>query len=130
MNLIQGETTDKVLRAFFDVYNELGYGCLENIYQRALAHRLRSLGAEVQMEAGIDVMFDDVVMGQYRADLIVDQLVLIEVKTARRIVHDHESQLLHYLKSTRIEDGILLNFGERPQFKRLVFSNEAKDSRG
>ena len=130
MNLIRRETTDKVLRAFFDVYNELGYGFLENIYQLALAHRLRLFGADVQLEAGIDVIFDDVVIGQYRADLIVDHNVLIEIKTARRIVQDHQTQLLHYLKSTRIEVGMLLNFGERPEFKRMIFTNDAKDSRG
>jgi GxxExxY protein len=71
-----------------------------------------------------------VIVGTYRADLIVDSVVLVEIKTGRRIFHDHYAQLLHYLKSTRIEVGLLLNFGERPEFKRLALTNESKDARG
>jgi GxxExxY protein len=130
VKLLERETTDRILRAFFDVYNELGFRFLEAVYQRALAHRRRVLGADIQMEVGISVLFDDVIVGTYRADLIVDSVVLVEIKRGRRISNDHHAQLLHYLKSTRIEVGLLLNFGERPEFKRLALTRDSKDSRG
>ena len=121
--------TDKIIGAFYDVYNELGYGFLESVYEEALAIALQEAGLRVQRQVSITVWFRGQDVGDFRGDLLVDGAVLLELKAGRTLDKAHEAQLLHYLRATEIEVGLLLNFGEQPQFRRLLFDNERKKIR-
>ncbi|HXZ29384.1 MAG TPA: GxxExxY protein [Terriglobales bacterium] len=123
------ELTQKIIGVFYDVYNELGYGFLESIYRDSMVIALRDAGLKVEREVPITVGFRGHSVGDFRADLLAEGRVLLELKTARTIEKSHEAQLLHYLRSTQIEVGLLLNFGERPQFRRLLFDNDRKKIR-
>ena len=128
-DLKHADLTEKVIGIFYDVYNELGYGFLEIVYEESLVIALRQAGMAVARQVPLPVWFRDQKVGEFRADLIVDNCVLLELKSARSLEPAHEAQLLHYLKSTEIEIGLLLNFGVRPQFRRLLFDNERKKIR-
>jgi GxxExxY protein len=121
-----GILTDKILGVFYDVYNELGHGFLESVYAEAMARALRSAGLTVERETCLNVWFRGEPLAQFRADLVVDRLVLLELKAVKTIEPVFEAQLLNYLRATQIEVGLLLNFGPRPAVRRLVFSNERK----
>jgi GxxExxY protein len=123
--LIEEEITEKVIGAFFSVYNELGQGFLEQVYENALAQLLRDDGIEVKQQVGIAVYFRGKVVGEYRADLLVPGHVLIEVKAASSLAPGHEAQLINYLKATGIPVGLLLNFGPKPQFRRRIHSERS-----
>ncbi len=118
--------TEKIIGIFYDVYNELGYGFLESIYQGSLVIALRDAGLAVEEQVLIPVWFRNRKVGEFRADMLIERKVLLELKSTRVLEPSHEAQLLHYLKSTETEVGLLLNFGERPQFRRLLFDNERK----
>lgn len=122
--LIQEDLTELVIRAFFAVYNELGHGFLEQVYENALAVALSEMAIDVRQQVGIDVYFRGHRVGQYRADLLVPDLLLIEVKAATNLAPGHEAQMVNYLKATGIPVGLLLNFGSRPQMKRRVHSGK------
>lgn len=126
MELIHKELTDQIIRSFYDVYNILGYGFLERVYQNALFLELKSRGLRVEHQKQIQVYYKKINVGEYYADLIVNDLVVIELKCASTLIEAHEKQLLNYLKSTRLEVGLLLNFGVVPEFKRKVFSQSRK----
>ena len=121
--------TDKIIGAFYDVYNELGYGFLESVYEEALAIALQEAGLRVQRQVSITVWFRGQDVGDFRGDLLIDGAVLLELKAGRTLDKAHEAQLLHYLRATEIEVGLLLNFGEQPQFRRLLFDDERKKIR-
>jgi len=123
------ELTEKIIGVFYDVYNELGYGFLESVYEEALAIALCEAGLTVERQVPVPVWFHGQNVGQFRADMLVSTSVLLELKSARTLEAAHEAQLLHYLKSTQIEIGLLLNFGARPQFRRLLFDNGRKKIR-
>lgn len=129
MELLHKEITDKILKAFYTVYNVLGYGFLEKVYGNALHIELAKMGLKVVKQHPIKVQYDGQQVGEYFADLIVEDLVIVELKAAEGIVEEHEHQLLNYLKATTIEVGLLLNFGRKPQFKRKVFQNINKNLR-
>jgi GxxExxY protein len=117
------------LHAFFKVvYPQLGYGFLEKVYENALLIALSSAGLKVEQQAKIEVNFQEHVVGEYFADLLVQDRVIVEVKAAGRIAREHEAQLLNYLRATPYEVGLLLNFGPKPDFRRKVFDNELKTS--
>ncbi|MGY1531299.1 GxxExxY protein [Luteimonas sp. A649] len=120
--LVLGGISGKVIGAFFDTYNELGHGFLESVYEAALAIRLEECGFEVRRQVPVDVRFHDRVVGEFRADMLVNDHLLIEIKAVLRIAPAHEAQLINYLKATGIRLGLLLNFGPRPEFRRRVFS--------
>lgn len=122
------DLTNKIIKAFYEVYNELGYGFLENTYENAMVVALRALGLKIQQQAPVDVYFRGVVVGQYKLDLIVNDLIVVELKAAKSLNADHEAQLLNYLKATHYEVGLLLNFGVSPEIKRKAFSNDRKGS--
>lgn len=122
------EITDKILKGFYKVYNALGYGFQEKVYANALAIELRKMGLTAIREEPIDVYYEDEVVGDFSADILVENLVIIETKAKREIIADYEAQLLNYLKSTIYEVGLLLNFGPEPQVRRKVFSNSRKGS--
>lgn len=120
------ELTETIIGIFYEVYNELGSGFLEKIYEEALAIVLRSRGLQVKQQAEVPVWFRDEKIGTYQADMIVAGLVLIELKACKTLDSSHEAQLLHYLRATEIEVGLLLNFGVRAQVRRFAFDNERK----
>ncbi len=123
------ELTDQVIGNFYDVYNELGYGFLESVYEESLVIAMRASGLIVERQVPVPVWFREHKIGDFRADLLVEKSVLLELKCSRALESAHEAQLLHYLKSTQIEVGLLLNFGLRPQFRRLLFDNQGKKIR-
>jgi GxxExxY protein len=124
--LLHQEITERLIKGFYTVYNTLGYGFLEKVYENALAIELRKLGLTVEQQASIKVHYSGTLVGEYFADLLVEQLVILELRAVEAIVEEHEAQLLNYLKATEIEVGLLLNFGPKPQFRRKIFSNEQK----
>lgn len=128
-SLKYGNLTDKIIGVFFDVYNELGYGFLESVYSSSLIIALSEAGLTVRAQVGIPVRFRERLVGEYRGDILVNDVVLLELKAARTLERSHEAQLLHYLRATEIEVGLLLNFGIRPQFRRLLFDNDRKKIR-
>lgn len=126
--LKHAEITEKILAAFYLVYNALGYGFLEKVYQNAMAIELRRMGVPAVAEAKIEVYYDGEVVGEYFADLLVVGKVIVEIKAVKELAPEHEAQLLNYLKATPYEVGLLLNFGPAPQKKRLAFDNQRKGS--
>lgn len=128
-DLKHGSITEKILRVFYDVYNELGHGFLESVYHRSLVLALKNAGLSVRSRVSIPVWFRGCQVGHFEADVLVEGCVLLELKAARGLDSSHRAQLLNYLRATDIEVGLLLNFGERPEFKRLVFDNLKKRTR-
>src|SRR5882757_7554650 len=126
-NYKHGDITELIIKAFYNVYNKLGYGFLEKVYENALAIECKKLGLTCLIQSPIQVLYDNEQVGFYIADIIINGLIIVEVKTVSAILHEHEIQLVNYLKATDIEVGILLNFGKKPEFKRKVFSVEYKD---
>jgi GxxExxY protein len=124
------ELTNKILGVFFTVYNEMGYGFLESVYEECMALALRDAGLRVERQVPLAVWFRGSKVGEFRADLLIADAVLLGLKSVRALDPVHDAQLLHYLKSTEIEIGLLLNFGSRPQFRRLIFDNARKKIRG
>jgi GxxExxY protein len=121
------EITDKILHAFFKVvYPQLGYGFLEKVYENAMVIALREAGLRVQQQVRIPVYFHGHLVGEYFADLLVEEAVIVELKSVSQLGREHEAQLLNYLRATPYEVGLLLNFGPRPDFCRLAFDNERK----
>jgi len=121
------ETTDIILKSFYEVYNELGDGFLESVYENALYIVLTGYGLCVERQKGINVFFRGTLIGDFKTDLIVDKKVIIELKAIRALDSAHEAQLINYLKATNIEVGLLLNFGRKPEFKRFVYDNKRKN---
>ena len=120
--LMHRRITKQVIGAFFDTYNELGYGFLESVYEAALAIRLHECGLRVETQSPVLVRFHNHVVGTFRTDLLVEECVLVEIKCARNLTDAHDAQLLNYLKATGLRVGLLFNFGPRAEFRRRVFS--------
>jgi len=118
--------TQRILKIFFEVYNELGFGFLERVYQNAFFLALKDAGFLVEPQSRIKVWFRGYEVGEYFADLVVNDLVIIELKAVEHVLPQHESQLLHYLRSTDKEVGLLLNFGPKPMICRKVYDNALK----
>lgn len=114
------ELTQKIIAAFFKVYNTLGYGFLEKVYENAMVVELRSKGLDVKVQHAITVMYQGVQVGSYYADLFIEDQVIVELKAAEEICEEHEFQLVNYLKATNSEIGLLLNFGVHPRVKRKI----------
>jgi GxxExxY protein len=121
--------TSKIIGVFYDVYNELGHGFLESTYSAAMVLALKQSGLIVTQKVGVPVWFRGEKIGQYFADMLVENKVLLELKAVRTLEPAHEAQLLHYLKATEIEVGLLFNFGPKPQFRRFLFDNARKKIR-
>jgi GxxExxY protein len=124
------EVTEKIIRVFYDVYNELGHGFLESVYERSMEVALNSMGLKVCRQIDIPVSFRGQRVGVFTADMLIQGCVLLELKAARCLDQSHQAQLLNYLRATEIEVGLLLNFGLKPEFKRLIFDNPRKSLRG
>jgi GxxExxY protein len=125
-NLLHSNVTGDILKAFYKVYNALGYGFLEKVYENALSLELREMNYKVIQQKPINVYYRGALVGEYFADLIVADCVIVELKAKESINDAHISQLINYLKATEIEVGLLLNFGRKPEYKRKVFSNDGK----
>jgi GxxExxY protein len=119
--------TEEIISAFYAVYNKLGYGFLEKVYENAMIIELESRGIPVVQQAPIKVLYDGKVTVEYFADLLVDGKVIVEIKAAKNLAFENEAQLLNYLKATDMEVGLLVNFGPEPKVKRKVFDNVRKN---
>lgn len=122
--MLHAEITDKILKAFYKVYNTLGYGFLEGVYEKAMFIELREMGLFVERQKNIKVFYEAQEVGDYFADLVVNECVIIELKAAEHLREEHEYQLINYLKATELEIGLLLNFGKEPSFKRKIYTNK------
>jgi GxxExxY protein len=122
------ELSDKVIKVFYEVHNELGYGFSEKIYLKAFKIALQAIGLKVDDQAPINVYFRGQLISELYAALVVNDLIMLELKSASQIIDEHEAQLLNYLKSTKIEVGYVMNFGKSATFKRKVFDNDRKGS--
>ena len=129
MELLHSEITDKIIKAYYAVHNKLGYGFLEKVYENAMCIELRTMGFRVEKQKPIKVFYGEEIIGEYYADIMVNELVILELKAAEGLAEEHERQLLNYLKATEVEVGLLLNFGVKAQFKRKVFMNANKNPR-
>jgi GxxExxY protein len=121
------DLTEQIIGAFYAVYSSLGYGFLEKVYVKALLIELKKRSLNVQDELPIHVYYDGQVIGEYFADIIVNELVILEIKAAKTLAAEHEAQLLNYLKATPYEVGLLLNFGPKPETKRRSFDNNRNE---
>ncbi len=126
-NLKYSDVTGKIIKAFYKVYNTLGYGFLEKVYENALTLELGETGLIVFQQQPIKVFYNGKKVGDYFADLVVEEVVIVELKSVEKLAKIHEAQLLNYLKATEIEVGLLLNFGAKAEYKRKVFNNNRKN---
>ena len=120
------DLTEKIIKIFYRVYNRLGYGFLEKIYEKAMMIELKKEGIPATSQSPIQVFYEDEIIGEYFADILVDNKVIVEIKAAKSLPLESEAQLLNYLKATDIEVGLLLHFGPKPEVKRKVFDNYRK----
>jgi len=124
--MLHAELIEKIISSFFKVYNTLGYGFLEKVYENALVIELKMAELKVLQQQNIKVYYENQVVGNYFADIIADQVIL-EIKAAEGLREENKAQLINYLKATDKEIGLLLNFGKTPEFKRVIFTNDRKD---
>ena len=122
------EFTELIIKAFYNIYNTLGYGFLEKVYENSMMIELKLLGLNCEKQKPISVFYKNLNVGEYFADIIIENKVIVELKATEGICEEHEAQLLNYLKAIEIEVGLLLNFGKKPQFKRLLYENIYKKS--
>jgi GxxExxY protein len=127
-NILHKSITDIILKVYYEVYNELGYGFLEKVYQNAMYFELQSLGYKVEAQKQIKVYFKKQLVGEYYSDLLVEDKVIVELKATELLMNVHIAQIMNYLKGTPIEVGLLLNFGEKPEFKRFIYTNDRKSN--
>ncbi len=120
------EIAEKTIKAFYNVYNQLGYGFSEKVYKNAMIAEGEALALTIDYEKQILVYYNNIVVGEYIADLLINGFVIIELKSVHKLLPEHEAQLLNYLKATPIEVGLLLNFGPKPELQRKVYDNSRK----
>jgi GxxExxY protein len=123
LELVHGDLTRQIIGAFYDVYNALGQGFVEAVYQRAMPVALAARGIECQREVPLSVSYKGVNVGEFRADLVVERKVIVESKVASKIIPVHEIQLVNYLRASKIAVGLVLNFGPQPTFRRLLLTS-------
>ena len=123
------ELSKRIIGVFYEVYNELGHGFIESVYHKSMVIGLKTAGLEVCNPGVIPVFFRNHPVGDFEGDVLVGQSVLLELKAVPTLDSAHQAQLLNYLRATDIEVGLLLNFGVKPEFKRLVFDNQRKAER-
>ncbi len=126
MHLLHNELTSLILKTYYEVYNELRFGFLEKVYQNALLIELKNKGLEVDSNRKIKVYYKGENVGDYYADIIVNDTIILELKATEYIIDQFENQLLNYLKGTDCEIGLLLNFGKKPEFRRKIYENKRK----
>ena len=124
--LLHRGITEAILKVYYEVYNELGAGFLEKVYQNAMYFELKEKGFKVEAQKQIKVYFKKQLVGEYFSDLLVEDKVIVELKAIEMLMDVHMAQIMNYLKATEIEVGLLLNFGEEPEFKRVIYTNDRK----
>jgi len=120
------ELTEKIIEIFYRVYNKLGYGFLENVYENAMMKEFKTTDIPAVSQYAINVVYEGEIIGEYFADILVDSKVIVEIKASKSLAIENEAQLLNYLKATEIEVGLLLNYGPKPDLKRKAFNNTRK----
>jgi len=128
-NMLHKEITGQIIEAFYKVNNTLGYGFLEKVYENAMKIELISMGLKVEQQKNIRVYYEGNEVGDYFADLIVNDVVIIELKASESLCEEHEAQLINYLKATTAEVGLLFNFGKKAEFRRKIFTNDRKGNK-
>ncbi len=118
---LYSDITDKIIRCFYNVFDELGAGFWESVYVKALIIEFKNIGLKVDIEKEIKVNYKGIIIGNFRADIVVEDKVIIEIKAISTLNSQHEAQLLNYLKATGIRVGLLVNFGEKLEFKRRIY---------
>ena len=118
------ELTDDIIKLFYRVYNKLGYGFLEKVYERAMMIEFKKEEIDAVSQHPINVIYEGEIIGEYFADILVEKKVIVEIKATRHLIEEFEAQLLNYLKATDVEVGLLLNFGPKPKIKRKAFDNK------
>lgn len=126
--MLEEGLTNQIIQAYYNVYNRLGFGFLEKVYENALILELQRLKIHGRRQVKIDVFDLNTRVGEYFADIVVEEVVIIEIKAAEGLREEHEAQLTNYLRATPIEIGLLFNFGKKPEFKRKIFENKFKKS--
>ena len=126
MEIKHRELTYEIIGVFYDVYNELGHGFLESVYQKSLGLALEATGLQIHWPVAIPVWFRGQQVGHFEGDMLVEKSVLLELKAVRALDGSHQAQVLNYLRATEIEVGLLLNFGVKPEVKRLLLDNSRK----
>lgn len=124
--MLHKELTEEIIYAFYKVYNTLGYGFLESVYKNAMYLEMLNIGLKCETEKQIKVYYENKVVGKFYADIIVEDKVIVELKSAEALRGEHEAQILNYLKATDMEVGLLINFGKDPEFKRFIYTNDRK----
>ena len=124
--MILENKTRKIIKCFYEVYNTLGYGFLEKVYETSMFYELTANGFKCERQKKIDVFYKGNIVGEYYADILVDDVIILELKATEKICEEHEFQLINYLKATNIELGLLLNFGKKPEIRRKIFTNDRK----
>ncbi|MEJ2195342.1 MAG: GxxExxY protein [Ignavibacteriaceae bacterium] len=124
--MLHQQITDKIIKCFYEVYNILGYGFLEKVYENALYNELILSNLRCERQKKIEVFYKESQVGEYYADILVENKIILELKAAEAICEEHEFQLINYLKATNLEVGLLLNFGKKPGIKRKIFTNDRK----
>jgi len=120
------EITELIIKAFYKVYNTLGYGFLESVYLNALLIELKGMDFKAEINKRIYVYYYGNVVGDYVADMIVEDIIICELKANESLSEENEHQLVNYLKATEMEVGLLLNFGKRPEIRRKIYDNDKK----
>jgi GxxExxY protein len=124
--MIHQEITSEIIRCFYQVYNTLGFGFLEKVYENAFYLEMINHGLSCRKQVPITVFYQGIAVGDYYADIIVEDKIILELKAAETLAEEHELQLINYLKATRMEIGLLLNFGKEPQIRRKILTNDRK----
>lgn len=127
MEILYKDLSDKILAVFYHVYNELGYGFLERVYQNAMYLEFKAQGYFVETQKEIKVYYKNTEVGLYFADLVINEKIILELKAHEALLVEHENQLINYLRGTDKEVGLLLNFGKKPEFRRKIFTNDRKN---
>ena len=122
--LAHGDLTGQVIGAFYDVYNDLWRGYVESVYARSMVVELSARAIACEREAPLVVRYRDIIVGEFRADLLVERKIIVEVKVGDKITAAHQRQLLNYLRVSGLSVGLILNVGERPSVKRLIWTGE------
>ncbi len=125
MELLHRDLTEKIIGIFYKVYNELGYGFLEKVYHNAMCLELSKNNLQFEKDKMINVFYDNEVVGEYYADLLIENKVIVEIKAAELLKEEFEYQLVNYLKATKIQIGLILNFGKKAEIKRKIFNKES-----
>ena len=126
MENLHRELTERIIAAFYEVYNTLGTGFLEKVYERSLMIELELGGMQAKAQVPIAVSYKGKIVGNYSADIVVNDVVVLELKAAEVIAAEYEYQLINYLRATEYEVGLVLNFGPKPQIRRKIYTNDRK----